>query len=169
MNRRYPVKSPPPSGDDDDDLPGVWDCSRRSNWFKGLAGAAVLILLLILGASFGMAIWSTSTLVTMTTQQIHFVDGELGAATLNHVLTGTVPLSITLPNDLSPYMGKMYSIDCASAPAHKITIASGGLLSFWQGGAQRVATCGGAGAGFSFRVVSPSLIRLIDPRNVVFS
>lgn len=78
---------------------------------------------------------------------------------------------MTLPNNLIEFVGTEYHIDCASPLGHTVTIVPGVLTTTWDG-INRVMTCDAGpagGAGVSFRVVTPSLIRIVSVRNVVFS
>ncbi len=148
---------------------GGW-CVKRSGWFYGLVGgivllfhAAVIAALVVGSLGFMYANYSL-------TQSTHYQSRRLEAHPLAHVIAGTTPVVLTLPNDLSPYVGKLYHVDCASAASHTVVIEPGSAATWTVGVPNiRTATCLAAGGGFSFRVISSTGIRLIDPQSVSFT
>ncbi len=153
-----------PAADDEDNA--VSWLSARSGWFFGVAGgvsllfhAAVIVALFLSGYAFAHSSYAL-------TQKEYTQDAQLAATPFSHVILGAVPLSLTLPANLSPYIGKLYHVDCGSDQAHTVTIAPGSTS--WLNGS-RVATCLGLGSGFSFRVISSTGIRLLDPRDISFT
>jgi hypothetical protein len=173
MNERRTYRSALNKNSGDDDEPatgGLSWCFQRSGWFFGFAGgvvalfhAAVIAALIVAALAYVHADYSL-------TQVNHYQNGRLECSPLAHVMGGTTPLVLTLPNDLSAYVGRVYQVDCVSALAHTVVIEPGSAAT-WTAGTPniRTATCLSAGGGFGFRVVSATGIRLIDPRDVSFT
>lgn len=86
-----------------------------------------------------------------------------------HLSAAAVAQLMTLPNDLSPYIGGPgFTVFSTTAQIHTITIQSGVLSSTWDG-VNTVATFGGAvGDGLKFDVISKNRI-VATPINVAFS
>ena len=125
---------------------------------------AAVIAALVLGA-FALVYANYSL-----TQTTHYQSGRLDSTPLAHVLGGSTPVVLTMPKDLSSYVGKMYHVDCAGGAAHTVVIEPGSAATWTVGTPNvRTATCLAVGGGFSFRVTSSSGIRLIDPRDVSFT
>ena len=152
---------------------GTFCCPGRTAWWRNLT-IAIIFVCCILGLVGFIVSWvSFSRSVDATSQVVYPVSKAMHKAPLNHVMTGAQPITLTLPNDLSPYVGNHYTIDCESGAAHEVVITPGPLPTFWSATpGVRTATCtGGAGArsGFSFRVVSKSHVRVTQNDNVAFS
>ena len=78
------------------------------------------------------------------------------------------PMSMTMPADLSPYIGTIYRVWSKTAQPHTIVITAG-MGATWDGSAT-VATFGGAiGDGIVFEVISSNRVAVISVNNVVFS
>lgn len=152
---------------DDDDGIVQW-LTARSGWFFGMAGGLVIVFHAAVIASLFVGGFALAYSRYSLIQQDHYQSGRLSSSPFSHVLFGTSLLTLTLPNDLSAYVGRMYHVDCGSAPAHTIVIEPGSAASWLNNGA-RTATCLLQGGGFSFRVISSTGIRLVDPRNVSFT
>lgn len=101
---------------------------------------------------------------------IHIKSQEIPISPFGHHLDGKgAPLAMTLPNDLSNYIGITLNVYALDAQPHTITIDSGTLTSTWDG-ANTVATFGGAiGDGITFRVLSKNMITVQFTKNIVFS
>lgn len=83
--------------------------------------------------------------------------------------SASVPLSMTLPNDLSHLVGLRFRVWSITAQPHTIRIATGAYTSTWDG-SNKLATFGGAiGDGLVFEVIARDRIVAEPVRNVVFS
>lgn len=146
----------------------TWCCPGRCAWFKNLF-VGVIVFLAIFSLVF--AVWSWSGSRFATSYKSYASNGIIQTGPGQHILVASIPLTMTLPNNLIEFVGSEYHIDCASPLAHTITITAGVLPTTWDG-TNRVMTCNPlplGGAGVSFRVVTPSLVRIVASRNVVFS
>lgn len=122
----------------------------------------------IAGFIAGLVGWNRG--LDVSDQRVYGTSHNMFSDRLNHVLRGASAIQLTLPNDLSPYLGRHYTVDCDSAPAHSVVLSPGSLPTFWDGVAKRTATCtGGQGSGFSFRVVSSSRVRITEISGVTLS
>ncbi len=84
-----------------------------------------------------------------------------------HVGGSALPVALTLPNDLTPYIGKIYRLWSVSPQVHTLTIQGTGTTF---DGVNKVATWGGAiGDGVMFEVLQANRIVLISVNNVNFS
>ena len=101
---------------------------------------------------------------------VHQSDGILSNSISSHYLESSgVPLAMTLPSDLSNYIGRKYSVWSTTSQVHTIRIASGGFDPTF-GGTATLATFGGAiGDGLVFEVMAKNLIVAIQVFNVVFT
>ncbi len=90
-----------------------------------------------------------------------------GSPFIFHVGGSALPVALTLPNDLTPYVGRVYRIWSVSPQIHTLAIQGTGT-SF--DGTNTLATWGGAiGDGLEFEVLQANRIVLISVNNVVFS
>lgn len=163
----------------------IWDkFKERSGWFWTMSGGFGIIFLGMAIAGFAISILAFGRTTFFLEQTNYYRSSTMSSTPLSHVMFGGTAVILTLPSDLSDYVGKLYHVDCGSAAAHQVVIAPGYIrrknffllkrgetkgLAAWTGGGARTATCTAQGGGFSFRVISPSGVRLIDPRNVVFT
>ena len=152
---------------------GTFCCPGRTAWWRNLV-IAIIFVCCILGLIGFIVSWVSFTRsVDAVSQVVYPVSKTMHARPLNHVLTGGSPITLTLPNDLSPYVGASYTVDCETAAAHEVVITPGPLPTFWDATPGiRTATCtGGAGSrsGFRFRVVSKSHVRVENEKNIAFS
>ncbi len=84
-----------------------------------------------------------------------------------HIGGSALPVALTLPNDLTPYIGRIYRIWSVSPQVHTMTIM--GTMSTFDG-SSTVATWGGSiGDGIEFEVLQSNRIVLISVNNVAFS
>ena len=84
-----------------------------------------------------------------------------------HIGGSALPVGLTLPNDLTPYIGNIYRIWSISPQAHTLTIQGTGSTF---DGVTTVATFGGAiGDGLMFEVLQANRIVLISVNGVTFS
>ena len=84
-------------------------------------------------------------------------------------LDNTSPLAMTLPNDLSNYVGRTFTVISQSAQPHTVTLSSGTLTPTWDG-VNNIATFGGAiGDGLTFHVFDRDKIAVTSNTNIVFS
>ena len=115
------------------------------------------------------AVYMSATFPTSQTVYSDGAAGVLAAWPQNQVLAGgTAPLAMTLPNNVIEFVGKQYTVDCATLPHHTITILGGSLTTTWDG-VHKVATCGGPFTGFSFRVINNNYIRVTASTGVTFT
>jgi hypothetical protein len=146
----------------------TWCCPGRCAWFKNLFVGVITFCAIFAVVS---SIWAWSQSGFATNYRTYATNGVIQTGPAQHILTAAIPLTMTLPNNLLEFVGTEYHLDCASPLAHTITIMAGVLPTTWDG-TNRVVTCNAmplGGAGISFRVVTPSLIRIVSSRNVVFS
>jgi hypothetical protein len=145
----------------------VWCCPGRCDWFKKLYVGVITFFSI---AAFIVALIAYFSNAFSTTQRIYTTNGVIQTSPANHVLAASIPLSMTLPNNLLEFVGSRFSIDCASPLNHVVSITPGVLPTSWDG-VNKVMTCNlGAvgGAGVTFRVVTPSLIRVESSKDIVF-
>jgi hypothetical protein len=146
----------------------VWCCPGRCDWFKKLYVGIITFFSI---AAFIIALIAYYSNAFSTTQRIYTTNAPIQTSPANHVLAASIPLAMTLPNNLVEYVGAHFSIDCASPLNHVVSIQPGVLPTTWDG-TNKVMTCNlGAtgGAGVTFRVVTPNLIRIESSKDVVFS
>ena len=94
----------------------------------------------------------------------HTVSGNLRDGPFLQTLDATSPLAMTLPADLTPYVGRVYHVWSTSAIAHTIT-----STVKWDG-TNSVVTFGGAiGDGLVFAVVAPNRIVIETQINIALS
>lgn len=108
---------------------------------------------------------------SMYTTRFHryTVDGSIDNSPFAIYLDATTPLAMTLPNDLTNYVGRTFTVVSQSAQAHTVTLSAGTLSPTWDG-TNTVATFGGAiGDGVTFHVFDRDKITVISNTNVVFS
>lgn len=140
-------------------------------WNK-LMVAIIILFMSLSGAALAVAIMSHNTAWHSESARPYVASGALdGSGPLAHYLDGTAaPLAMTLENDLSARVGKVYRIWSRTAQAHTVRISSGALISTWDSAGSTLATFGGAiGDGFVFEVISRNQCVLISVNNVVFS
>lgn len=145
------------------------DVKSRIDWWKALWWGIVGLFIAAGVVGFVLGIISIINYQFLS-QTVLQNNGQLPSSSMNMVLAGGTALAMTLPNDLSPYVGYMYNVDCASAAAHSVTIQVGPLTTYWSP-PHRTATCSAAtpGTGFTFRVIAPNLIRVVASNGVTFS
>jgi hypothetical protein len=148
-------------------------CAQRSAWFYRLTGALGLVAIAFCVAGSIAAFFLLGTRGFLTLHTTYITSGNFGTSTAAHLVVGSTPLTITLPGDLSNMIGSVYHFDCLGGGAHTFVFGSGGAS--WTGvSGQKTASCLSVpitpgGVGFSFRVLTATSVRLIDPRNVNFS
>lgn len=150
---------------------GSFCCPGRTAWWRNLVIALIFVCSLLGLIGFIVSWVSFTRSVDATSQVVYPVSKTMHARPLNHVLAGSGAVTLTLPNDLSPYVGRHYTIDCETGATHEVVITPGPLPTFWNAG-DRTATCTGGTtmrSGFSFRVVSKSHVRVTESDNVAFS
>ena len=141
---------------------------KKTNW----AGCVVVLSFLTLAlaiASMVVGVIGVRTANAALGKQIYDTGGEIGSRPVTHILTGAI-LPMTLPNDLSDYVGITYSVNSEGLYAHTVTISAGTESTTWDG-TNTVATFAGAakGEGFTFTVVSKDTIRVGSTSGVTFS
>jgi hypothetical protein len=120
-------------------------------------------------AAFVVALYAWSQTSFATSYRTYTSNGMLATSPANHVLVASIPLVMTLPNNLLEYVGGLYHVDCASPLAHTLTIQPGVLPTSWDGVNKKMTCTLGIPGGVTFRVVTPTLIRVVGSSNVVFS
>lgn len=145
-----------------------------SDAVRRLTSGAVFALIVSTFIISIIAIWLASDARSVSTESRspmeHLLSREIPPSPLVHYLDSTAgPLTMTLPNDLSAYVGKVYRIRSRSAQPHVVRISTGGDNPTWDG-TNTLATFGGAiGDGMVFEVVSKDRIVLDPVTNVAFS
>lgn len=150
------------------DCCSVWCCPGRCAWFKNLFVGVVVFFAIL---AFVVSLWAWSQSSFSTNYKSYSSNGAIQTWPAQHILVATLPLAMTLPNNLIEFVGSEYHIDCASPLPHTIRIMPGVLPTTWDG-VNRVATCNAmppGGAGISFRIVAHNLVRIVSSRNVVFT
>lgn len=144
--------------------------TRRCDWFSGIFYCLVGIVSLMAIVGFVLSITDYVLANHSLTQNVVTLTGVMPSRPLNHVLTGAVPVIYYLPNDLTSFVGGLYSVDCLTAVGHSVVINPGSLDTNFGSGTARTATCTGpAPAGFTFRVLAPSRIRVVASTGVTFT
>lgn len=145
-----------------------WCCPGRCGVFTPLSIGAVVAFSVL---AFIFSLWAWQSSLFLSQQYVYTTSGSLTPSRYASVLASpSIPLQMTLPNNLLEYIGGLFSVDCATSIGHKVTILAGILPTTWDGN-NTVATCdpGYYNAGFLFRVISQSSVRVIDPRGISFS
>lgn len=144
----------------------VWCCPGRCAWFRSLFVGVITLFAI---AAFVVALYAWSLTSFATSYRTYTSNGGIATSPANHLLASSIPLVMTLPNNLIEYVGGLYHIDCASPLAHTVTIQPGVLATTWDG-TNKVMTCTlGTPGGVTFRVVTPTLIRIVGSKSVTFS
>ncbi len=128
--------------------------------------AAFALVIAVLSAIMTYYAYSEAYRYSQTAQI--YVSSELPISPYTFRVGGSATLvELTLPNNLAPYIGKIFRIWSVSPQIHTLTIMGTGSTF---DGSSTVATFGGAiGDGFVFEVVTSNLIVVISVNNVVFS
>lgn len=148
-------------------LDDACNCSPKCcAWFNPLV-AGVIVTFGVLAFVFG--IWAFYTAQFTTSFSQYSASVQLSPQPSSHLIVGDSIITITLPNNLVEFVGKTYNIDCGTMFPHKIKLAAGSPQIKWDG-VNTLATCAGAGSGFTFHVVSPFYLRIIGtPVGIMFS
>jgi len=158
-----------------EDTTTVHWCIKRIPWLTGLCGGFIFILILLGVVGFGLALTAFLYPIHIFRQELHTQDGPMAAFPLNHYCSSSnTAVDLTLPNDLTAYIGKMYSFDCDGVYAHTLAMLPGSLATSWTGTiGVRTVTCstggGGPSPGITFLVVSSSRVRIIQSTGVTLS
>jgi hypothetical protein len=143
-------------------------CPGRCGFFTPLAIGCVVAFSIL---SFFFSLWAWQSSQYVGGQTVYVGDGIIiGPSPYASVFAAVdAPKTYRLPNNLIEYIGGVYSIDCISPLGHSIAILHGVLNTTWDG-VNTVAKCnpGHYNAGFMFRVLSQSSIRIIDPDGMTF-
>ena len=133
-----------------------------------LTGTVVFALFLSLGVAL-LSAFSLSYSMASLSSVTHEMNGPLPDSPLSGHLESSVPLVLTLPNDLQHYVGRTFVYYSRTAQPHVIQIESGTLVTTWDG-TNKKATFGGAkGDGIVFHVYDRNAIAIVSNTNVVFS
>lgn len=136
----------------------------------GLVTATAIVAIIISLVALCFNIYSYVHIKYVESGQRFQISGEVQPTPYTAYLDSTAaPIAMTLPNDLTPYIGVERSIISRTAQPHTVTIAAGPLSTTWDG-VNTVATFGGAiGDAIHFRVIDASHIVVWVPKNVAFS
>lgn len=138
-------------------------------WWSSCAMGTLVLFAVVAAAALGVAIWGAVVAQYATSAHLHTASGELPRSPFTHLLGSAAPLAMTLPNDLTPYLGREFHVYAVTAQAHTITIQGGALTSTWDG-TNTVATFGGAvGDGVTFVVIAADRVEITHNNNVVLS
>lgn len=137
------------------------------SWLRPLIAAIIIALS---GTALGLAIWAHSAATFPNSQKLYSASGSLSSSYSGQVFTGNTAQTMSLPHNLIEFIGGTYNVECASPLAHVVQITPGPLGTSFDG-TSTVATCnvGQPDAGFTFRVVTQSRIRIISSNQVIFS
>jgi len=142
---------------------------HRTKWWSNCAaGTAIFAIIAVAGVAVLAAIALNSArhkdrLQTFTTST------EINNTPYKVRLDGAGPLAMTLPNDLSGFVGATYFITAGTAQIHTVTISPGPLTTTFDG-VNTIATFGGAvGDGIEMEVISKDRIVIFGNVNVAFS
>lgn len=141
---------------------------KKTNW----AGCVVVFsFIAIIGviAAIILAVVANRAANAALGQKVYNTGDEMGSTPLTHLLTGAA-IPLTLPNDLTDYVGRTYHIQSDELQMHTVTIQPGPLPTTFDG-TNVIATFQGVtlGEGFTMSVVSKQVIRLGSASGVVFS
>lgn len=147
-----------------------WCCFKHYGmWWQGWAIGTMMFMFLLAVTALGLAIWGIAIANYGLYATNHVASGPILNRPFTHSLAGAAPLAMTLPNDLSNYIGREFKIYATTAQAHTVTIQPGALTTTWDG-ANTIATFGGAvGDGLTFVVTAIDKIAVISTTNIVFS
>lgn len=131
--------------------------------------AAVILAVVLSCAGLGLAGVGFAYSMYGITQKEFIANAVVENNPLNIAVAGAGALTLSLPNNLATYRGRVYTIYATTAHAHKVQITAGTLTTTWDG-VNTVATFGGAiGDGLTFVVIDVDQIAVISSTNVVFS
>lgn len=149
--------------------PAVSDeIARRYRSTRNILISIAAFSLLISVAFAVLAGFAYSEAYRYSTPLALYVNQQMpGSPYIFHIGGSALPVALTLPNDLTPYVGRIYRIWSVSPQVHTLTIQGTGTTF---DGSTRVATFGGAiGDGLMFEVLQWNRIVLISVNNVAFS
>ena len=142
---------------------------HKSRWWGNFsAGLAFFCFLAVIGVAVLGAVALTNArykdrIASVTTS------GELPSTPYKIRLDGIAALAMTLPNDLSKYVGATYVISAGTANTHTLTIQPGTLSTTFDG-SNTIATWGGAvGDLIQIEVIGKDRIVVTSNVNVAFS
>jgi hypothetical protein len=140
----------------------------RINGYGCLSGTVIFALVLSLGVAL-LSAFALSYALYPITNTIYTSNAAIQNSPLVGHIDSSVALTLTLPNDLSEFVGRTFTFYSRSAHPHVIQIQGGTLTTSWDG-VNTVATFGGAkGDGLVFHVFDRNQIAVISNTNVVFS
>jgi len=142
---------------------------HAKNCISAIVALSIIAVIAAIVAIYFGAI-ATNGVARLETAQSYLTSGVIRHAPYAaHLDSSAAPLGMTLPNDLSDYIGKQYAVYSTTAQPHTITIDGGVLTTTWDG-VNTIATFGGAVAdGLTFRVIAKNRIAILPPTNVAFS
>lgn len=140
---------------------------QQKTWTAAIFAAAVLACILG-GIALGFSLSTYLEVNRYSTPSIVSVSGVLNYNPYVVYLAGTgAPQTMTLPNDLTPYIGKVYRIWSLTNQPHRLQIS--GIGSTFTGGGTIATFGGGNGDGLVFEVISKNFIAILSNTNVVFT
>ena len=129
------------------------------------AAAALSVLLLIVAAVLGGLAFTQ--VYRYSSPLYPVVSGVLPPSPYVFYLNAAAsPITLTLPQNLSPYVGGIYRIVSLTAQPHVIHLAQPGAT--WDGTSVTATFGGGIGDGIEFEVISASRIVLWSVNGVTF-
>ena len=141
---------------------------RTKWWSNCAAGTAIFAILLVIGSCVlgGIALSAARYKDTIAS---YTQSGVISSTPYKIRLDGLSALSMTFPNDLTPYLGATYVISAGTAQAHTVTISAGSISTTYDG-VSTIATLGGAiGDGFMVEVISRDRMVILSNTNTAFS
>jgi len=137
---------------------------------EGFVTATAIVAIIISLCAIGFTIYDYVHIKYVESGQSWQISGQIQSTPYTAYLDSTAaPTAMTLPNDLTPYIGVERSIISRTAQPHTVTIAAGPLATTWDG-VNTVATFGGAiGDAIHFRVIDANHIVVWVPKNIAFS
>jgi len=139
---------------------------KQKSWNAAIFAASILAVILA-GIALGFSIWNYGEINHYSVPTVLYTSGVLNYSPYGIYLAGTgAPQTMTLPNDLSPYVGKIYRVWSLSNQPHQVQIS--GVGSTFTGGGVTATFLGGIGDGFVFEVISKNFISVISSTNVNF-
>jgi hypothetical protein len=134
---------------------------------RNLVIAIAVFSLLVSAAAVGVAVFAYNRYSTVKNLSVSQTIPPSSSGV--YIESASTPIALTLPNDMSEYIGRVYHIWSLTAQPHTVTISTGLAVSKFTG-MTGTATLGGAiGDGFVFEVISANHAVILSSTNVVFS
>jgi len=144
---------------------------RNGGWnMSGCVCATTIVAAIIAIVAIIMGTLAFVRMSNIIYAQSYVVSGPIRPSPYTiHLDATAAPQAMTLPDDLSDWVGREYAILSGSDQPHTVTIEAGSLGTTWDG-VNKVATFGGAkGDGIMFHVIAKDLITVTFTKNIVLS